>query len=166
MRAALIAVIVVLAVVGFLDSFYLMLAHYEVVDLHSQDVPVGCDLRVGGCDLDARSDAGSIAGIPSALLGTLYFAGLLGLSATRAVTGKWPVPMLMLPALLAGLSFSGYLLNTIASDVGSPCALCLTAHAVNVAACIAIGVSFYGDGSSERAETRLGATLAQRWRSV
>ncbi len=74
---------------------------------------------------------------------SITLAGLAGVRGGATGVG-------LAPLLLAGLSFSGYLLNTIASDVDNPCRLCLIAHAINVAACVMAFASMYLDRVAAR----------------
>ena len=150
MKLILPAAVGILAFAGFADSLYLSLAHFGLVDLQSTPGAVACAIGGSGCQAVLTSESSTVVGIPSAVLGAAYFAAMLGLALTRIVTGKWPLPLLLAPLLLAGLSFSGYLLNTIASDVDNPCRLCLIAHATNVAACVMIFASMYLDGVAPR----------------
>ncbi len=160
----------IFALAGFADSLYLSFAYFGLVNLHATQGVVACAIGGAGCEAVMRSEQATVVGIPSAVLGAAYFAGILGLVVARIVADKWPFPLLLAPLLLVGLSFSGYLLNTIATDMDEPCRLCLIAHAINVAACTTIFVSLYIDGVA----SRLGAALAQhrrpgaqgRWRST
>ena len=170
MRRILPAAVGVFALAGFADSLYLSLAHFGLVDVQSTPGIVACAIGGSGCQAVLTSASSTVAGIPSAVLGAAYFAAMFGLALARIVTGKWPFPLLVAALLFAGLSFSGYLLNTIASDADNPCRLCLIAHAVNVAASVMIFASMYLD----RSVTRPGAVLARhlrpgmrdRWRST
>lgn len=64
--------IIVVAILGFLDASYLTIAHYL-------KVPIPCGL-VQGCDVVTTSVYSEVAGVPVALLGTLYYLAVLVLT--------------------------------------------------------------------------------------
>ncbi len=170
MKRILPVAVIIFALAGFADSLYLSLAHFGLVDLQSTPGAFACAIGGSGCQAALTSELSTIAGVPSAVLGAAYFAAMFGIALARIVTGKWPVPLLLAPLLLAGLSFSGYLLNTIASDVDNPCRLCLIAHAINVVACVMAFASMYLDGVAARLSGGLTQHIRPgargRWRSA
>lgn len=125
-------VIGLLALLGLVDSTYLTLAHYGVINPASLDSTGMCRLATRSCATLAVSKEASIAGIPHALLGTIYFAVLIGAVGIRLFLGKWFLPWEMLGFLIAGLAFSAYLTQELILRLNIPCPFCLTAHAINI----------------------------------
>ena len=125
-------IIGVLALMGMVDSEYLTLAHYRVIDPLSLESVGVCKVSARSCSSLIMSPDASIAGIPHALLGAAYFAVILGAVAIRLLIGRWFAPWEMLGFLLAGLAFSAYLTQELVLRLHVPCPFCLTAHSINV----------------------------------
>ena len=120
-----------LALVGLVDSVYLMLVHFRVVTPISFESSGVCTLSAKSCVNVILSPDASVAGIPHALLGAVYFAVLLGAVGIRFLIGRWFAPIEMFAFLLAGFAFSAYLTQELVLRMHAPCPFCLTAHAAN-----------------------------------
>lgn len=131
MKQAIPYIIVVLALVGLADSTYLTLAHYRVVNPMSMETSGLCKVAVRSCASVVLSPDASIAGIPHAILGAVYFALVLTAALVRVVTGRWFAPWETLAVLIAGLGWSAYLTQELLLRMHIPCPFCLTAHAIN-----------------------------------
>lgn len=124
-------IIGLLALVGFADSVYLTLAHFQVIDPITMESSGVCSLTVGSCLKVILSPKATVAGIPHAVLGAAYFAVLLGAVTIRMMIGRWFAPFEMFAFLLAGFAFSAYLTQELVLRMNAPCPFCLTAHAIN-----------------------------------
>lgn len=93
-----------LALAGMAVSAYLTYTHYA-------DQPVACG-GYGGCDAVQTSEYAILAGIPVALLGVLFCAGLLGLALwwllRLPMAEEW-APVAAFAMTLAGVAFAAYL---------------------------------------------------------
>ena len=93
-----------LALAGMGVSAYLTYTHYA-------DQPVACG-GYGGCDAVQTSEYATLAGIPVALLGTLFCAALLGLAlwwlARLPMAEEW-APVACFGMTLGGVAFAAYL---------------------------------------------------------
>lgn len=121
----------VLALVGFADSMYMTLTHYDVIDAQSLPDSGICTLTDGACERTLTSSGATTLGIPNALLGAGYFAAVIGLASLRLVTGKWIAVIPTAVFLIAGFGFSVYLTHQLIFQMHEPCPFCLTAHTVN-----------------------------------
>lgn len=115
---------IALSLAGLAVSLYLTVSHYSGAAL-------ACAVG-GGCNTVAASPYATLLGVPVALLGTLNYAGILGLS-IAGLTGspefaeRARLGILLLVA--AGLVFSVYLTAISATVIGAYCRWCLTSLA-------------------------------------
>jgi len=93
-----------LAIIGMGVAAYLTYSHYA-------DQPIMC-AGLSGCDAVENSEYSSLAGIPVAVLGMLFCAGLLALALARAarlpLAEEW-APLAAFSMTLAGVAFEAYL---------------------------------------------------------
>jgi uncharacterized membrane protein len=120
-----------LALLGFVDSLYLTLVHFQVVSPITLESSGVCTLAGDSCAKVILSPNASVAGIPHAVLGAAYFAVLLGAVGLRLLIGRWFAPFEMFAFLLAGFAFSAYLTQELVLRMHAPCPFCLTAHVIN-----------------------------------
>lgn len=146
MRYTLPIVICILALAGLADSIYLSLAHFGLVDLHTSAVANVCKIGSGGCEEALTSNQAAVFGIPTALLGAIYFMLFFGAAITRTTFGTWPRPLALGAMMAAGLAFSIYLLHLLFFEMSAPCPYCVAAHGINIAALALCIVSFGQDG--------------------
>lgn len=129
---SLVIVLVVLAFVGFIDAAYLTVYHYlgEVVP---------CAL-VSGCEVVTTSKYATLGPVPIALLGAVYYAGLL-LAALTLLAQSGP-GLIRGIRLVAGVGFAAtlYLIYLQAFVLDAFCLYCLVS-AVTTTAIFA--VSFF-----------------------
>jgi uncharacterized membrane protein len=94
----------VLAMAAMAVAAYLTYSHYA-------DQPIAC-AGLSGCAAVENSEYSTIIGIPVALLGTLFCAGLLALVLARLarlpLTEEW-APLAAFSMTLAGVAFAAYL---------------------------------------------------------
>ena len=121
----------VLALVGFADSMYMTLAHYDVIDAQSLSDSNICTLTDGACEKTLSSSDATTLGIPNAVLGAGYFAAVIGFVSLRLIMGKWIASIPTFAFLIAGFGFSVYLTHQLIFQMHEPCPFCLAAHTVN-----------------------------------
>lgn len=139
-----------LAALGMADSAYLALKQWSVLGTGSPLAAGVCSLEAGVCDVVAKSPEAAIAGIPAPLLGTAYFALILGAAAARIGTGRWPLPPVMVTLLVLGMVYSAYLTYSLLFVMGTPCPYCLAAHGANAALFVAFAISLRIDRGGSR----------------
>ncbi|MGI6294512.1 MAG: vitamin K epoxide reductase family protein [Armatimonadota bacterium] len=132
MKLAIPILIGILAFVGFADSVYLTMAHFGIINPATLEESAVCSLTDNSCEKAATSTSATTAGIPNALLGTVYFAAVLGVVGLRLILGRWFALYPTFAFLLAGLGFSAYLTQELIFKLQQHCPFCLTAHAINV----------------------------------
>jgi uncharacterized membrane protein len=97
-------VLAVLAVAGMGVAAYLAYSHYA-------DQPIAC-AGLSGCAAVENSEYSTIIGIPVAVLGMLFSAGLLALVLARVarlpLAEEW-APLAAFSMTLAGVAFAAYL---------------------------------------------------------
>ncbi len=145
MRRILAPLIGFFGLAGLADSVYLVLQHFGVLVSPPALVASTCELGDGSCVVAARSNVGSIAGIPAPVFGSLYFAAILAMVIVRIRTGRWVLPYASLGFFAAGLAYSGYLLYLMVAVLDQPCPYCLAAHSINVAIFVLFSLSLHLD---------------------
>lgn len=117
---------------GLATSAYLTYSHYA-------DKPTQC-AGIGSCEYVQTSKYSEILGLPVALMGLLFFVGLITLVALRLVLGErqgsWAQP-LAFSMTLGGLAFVSYLTSIELFVIDAICPWCV-ATAVFTAACFAV----------------------------
>ena len=159
MKRTLPALIAVLALAGLADSIYMAAVDLEVAGV---GLPEVCRIGAGSCEAVFDSSQTSVAGLPTAILGAVYFAFILGIAVARVTTGKWFSPLLMTPVLVVGLGLSGYLMYSLVVEMASLCPFCIAAHAINTAIVVLFAVSVYEDGVTSRAAETIRERLRPR----
>ncbi|MHB8870260.1 MAG: vitamin K epoxide reductase family protein [Thermoleophilia bacterium] len=148
LRTAVRIALVLLALVGFLISFYLTLTHYR------NAVPP-CYVTTG-CETVVTSRYAVILGVPLSLIGTLFFALMFYLG-IALVTG--PTPMVLRAydlVAFAGILAAVALFLLQAVVLKAYCSYCLATEAIALllwAGSLVAG-SAGGDGPVERGEGR------------
>lgn len=145
MKRAVNILAAVVALVGLIDSCYLILDHYKLINSKPTLLADVCPLQNGACAIVTESPDSTILGVPYSVLGGAYFAVLLGISLLKLHTGKWPAPRSVITFLAGGLAFSVYLVYIMYYVKGEVCPYCMTAHAANAAFIILFGLSLYED---------------------
>jgi uncharacterized membrane protein len=117
------SVIVVLAILGFIDSAYALHLHY------AKSATSFCDIgETFNCDVVNQSVYSSLFGIPVALIGMLGYVFLGGLAALRRQNPQ--TSGLLLLASSVGLMFALYLTYVEAYLLATWCILCLASLAL------------------------------------
>lgn len=112
-----VVILLVFALVGFTDAFYLTVKHFM------GELPV-CT-AVSGCEEVALSEYSQIAGIPISLLGTIFYTTILILGVAwldlRKMSLLQKLPLLTVPAFI----FSVWLLYLMFAVINALCIYCL-----------------------------------------
>jgi uncharacterized membrane protein len=110
-----------LALAGMAVSAYLTYTHYA-------DQPVACG-GYGGCDAVQTSEYAILAGVPVALLGVLFCAGLLAVAlwwlARLPMAEEW-APVACFAMTLGGVAFAAYLTYVELFVLEAVCIWCVT----------------------------------------
>ena len=145
MKKIIPVIICVLAVIGFADSAYLTLVHYNFVEYGLLLFKSTCNYASGNCETAAKLDQFSLIGIPYSLIGAAYYALIMGVAYLRIHTKKWPVPTLLMGFFFMGLIYSIYLVHLLIFKLQIPCPFCLAAHAINFSIAILYALSLHLD---------------------
>ena len=124
--------VLILALVGFVDSAYYTLIHYGVLGFGSPYMPMICDHKEGVCEMLANTDWASTMGLPNSIYGAAYYVLIAVLAGIRLATGAWPYPKLILAISVAAALSSLYLAWMMVYVVHVLCPLCVTAQAINI----------------------------------
>jgi uncharacterized membrane protein len=124
----------VLAIVGLIDSLYMTLAYYHLINRSPRLFPnVVCPSEGSTCISVVDTPEAHVLGIPNSLLGVGYYAIMLSTASARIALDRW----LFLPAILgiAGIAaaFSLYLAWLLIFRMRTTCVLCFLAQAINLA---------------------------------
>ncbi len=121
------AAVIVIAVVGMLDSAYAAYQHYAVPGESA------CDFNVTvNCDVVNQSEYSEVAGVPVAFIG---LAGYLFFAAVAGMALAWPRfrrrgGYLVLLAALPALAYSLYLTYIEIFVLGAVCPMCMLSLAL------------------------------------
>ena len=128
-------IIMILSIIGLIDSIYLSYLHYLVADgggCPTQNLP-GLD-----CGVVLASEQAKLFGIPVAWLGVLGFIGLFGLSLDRYLNmdlERTYYNTILLPITgLIGTVFGSYLTYAEAFIIHQWCPFCLIAFGLTLGA--------------------------------
>lgn len=125
-------VVMVLGLVGLLDSVYYTLIHYGYMSLGSPLVPIICDKQAGACRTVATSSWASLLGMPNSIFGIGYYLLAMLAAGVRMKAGEWPYHNALKVISIAAAFFSIYLAWALMFRVRALCPLCITAQAINV----------------------------------
>lgn len=125
-------VVIVLGLIGLVDSLYYTFAHYGVMGFGSPLMPVVCDSEKNVCEMLASTNWASVLGIPNSVFGLGYYALVLLAAGARLATGEWMYPRLTAAVALLAAVFSVYLAWLMITQVRAICPLCVTAQSINV----------------------------------
>ncbi|OGI72688.1 hypothetical protein A3J61_00140 [Candidatus Nomurabacteria bacterium RIFCSPHIGHO2_02_FULL_38_15] len=109
-------VFVVISALGFIDATYLTFQHF------SGNIP---PCTIDGCEIVLTSQYATIAGIPVALLGSIYYLTLLILSILFLDSKKVNILRLASYITIAGLGTSLYLVYLMFFVIQAVCQYCL-----------------------------------------
>ena len=125
--------VMILALLGLVDSVYYTLIHYGVMGFGSPYMPMICDHKEGVCQMLANTDWASLLGLPNSIYGAGYYLMIIIFTGIRLASGAWPYPKLILAITLLAAGFSVYLAWIMVYQVHALCPLCVTAQAINIA---------------------------------
>lgn len=115
-------IIFVLAFLGFLDSTYLTILHY-------QNIFPPCSI-INGCEKVVTSQFSSVLGIPLSLLGSIYFALVMIFSIIVLEKRKYKKILFFLAII--GFIISAFLFIVQAFVIHAFCQFCLFSEALSV----------------------------------
>lgn len=125
-------VVLVLGLIGFVDSLYYTLLRYGVLGFHAPLMPIICNHIKGTCEMLAASNWAAILGLPNSIYGMAYY-GLIMLASIRRITnGCWPYPRALLLISLIAAMISIYLAGLMIFHLRAICPLCVTVQAINI----------------------------------
>lgn len=124
--------VLILALLGLVDSVYYTLVHYGAMGFGSPYMPMICTHKEGVCEMLANTDWASTLGLPNSLYGAVYYLLIAVLAGIRLATGAWPYPSLILAVSLLAALFSVYLAWMMIYQVHALCPLCVAAQAINI----------------------------------
>ncbi len=118
-----------LSVIGLLVSAYLVATHY-----FADQVPLACSTGgVVDCEQVTNSAESMVGPLPVAVLGLVWFGGLLVLLAARRWRPSGYLLMVQLALSIAGLASVFYLVYAELFLIGAICLWCTVIHAIVVA---------------------------------
>lgn len=120
------ALLVILALAGLLDALYLTIEHYANISQFCSIV------GVGGCDLVTGSAYATLLGVPIALFGVLYYAGVLVLLLQYRGTGGTRAARLVLTLTGGATLVSLYLAYLQFFVIRALCPFCLVSGAISL----------------------------------
>ncbi len=116
-RRILVIVISAIALIGFYDATYLTVKHF-------QNLTPNCSI-LEGCDVVTTSVYSKIAGIPVALLGSIYYASILALVIAYVDTKKKLFLKMLAHLTWAGLIASAWFVYLQLVVIGAICLYCM-----------------------------------------
>jgi uncharacterized membrane protein len=126
----------ILGFLGFLDSAYLTIEHYKNL------IPP-CTLH--GCDTVLTSSFSMIGPIPLALLGTLFYLGMMILCLLILVEGMKQLLKLYYIGAIWGFIFSAYLFLLQLLIIKSFCQYCLLSEVISTGLLLLAGLKIRED---------------------
>jgi uncharacterized membrane protein len=126
----------ILAFLGFLDSAYLTISHYKNI------IP---PCTIHGCDTVLTSSFSMIGPIPLALLGALFYLGMMVLCLLILVEGMKQVLKLFYIGAIWGFVFSVFLFLLQWLVIKSFCQYCLLSEVIAAGILILAGLKFKKD---------------------
>lgn len=107
---------IVLSAIGFLDATYLTVEHY------GGNVP---PCSIAGCEVVLKSGQSAIAGIPVAVLGSIYYLVILILSIVFLESGKMAILRFASSLTVIGIIASAYFVYLQFFVIGQICQYCM-----------------------------------------
>lgn len=124
--------VIILGLIGLVDSIYYTSAHYGLMGFGSSLMPMVCDSEKNVCEMLASTNYASTMGVPNSLFGIGYYAIVLLAAGIRLATGEWVYPRMLAAIAVLAAVFSVYLAWLMITQVRVICPLCVTAQAINV----------------------------------
>lgn len=128
----IIILVIILALVGFVDSLYFVMVHYGFTDSKPPEIPICPVNEKGTCETAAEAPQSEIFGLPNSIFGLGFYSFVLAAAAARLAFGFWPIPNILAAVSIIAALMSIYLAYTLVFQIKILCPLCFTAHAVNL----------------------------------
>lgn len=136
MRRNLILLILVLAIIGIVDSTYLAIEHYrDTVPPCSTNILVDCGQVL-------RSQYAKILGVPLALLGVVYYFLVTVLISSIIKAGKRLFKQILILVAFFGFIFSLYLMYLQIIVIGSICLYCTLSALISILIFVLTQITF------------------------
>jgi uncharacterized membrane protein len=144
------ALIIVLSLTGLVISIYFTLAYYGRIRKARWVPEILCAREGSSCVTVVQTPYAHVFGVPNSLLGIIYYTSLI-----LCVVADWPPPMdiqyrdtyyvlsptvIFLPFSTATVLLGFYLIYALRRRLHINCPLCYTAHAINLAIFVLLGV--------------------------
>jgi uncharacterized membrane protein len=125
------ALLAILGVLGFLIALYFTLVTYGLMRPDPQFLPRGCRMDEQTCRSIIGTDDARLFGIPNALVGIPFYAGIvwLGMASIDPIDIGYRV---VLMASFATVFVSAYLAYSLIARSKTVCLLCFASHGINV----------------------------------
>lgn len=125
-------VVLLLGLVGLVNSLYLTLVSYEVVKKKPSSTPGLCTPEEESCDEVSTKPESLVLGIPNSVFGMAYYVIISTAAIVRLVTGTWQLMPLLTLVAVGAVIFSLYLAWMLIFRLRVFCRLCFLAHAINI----------------------------------
>lgn len=135
--------ILILSLLGFIDATYLTISHYQ----HA--IPP-CTIS-NGCETVLTSSYATVLGIPTALFGSLYYLGLIGLSLLLLTAPKKIFLNLLLLIAASGAIVSAVLIYIQFGILKTYCQYCVISEIISF---LILGLVFFLHLQSDRQSAR------------
>lgn len=130
---AIAGAIVVVALVGLLDSIYFVAVTYRWMRPDPRWLPNFCRLDGATCARIVDTPYARLLVLPNSVYGAAWYAIAVGAGIMAWSTGTVPVRFPLLVASAGTVLFSAILLWALLFRVRTPCPLCFVGHAANAA---------------------------------
>lgn len=128
--------ILILSIAGFLDSLYMTLVYYGRINPHLSLVPTVTNPENGTCKSVVQTPEARVFGIQNSVLGLAYYVVMFAAAVVRLAVGTWPFFIILTIISVMAALFSIYLAWALIFRLRTPCPLCFTAQAINIAIAI------------------------------
>lgn len=127
------ALLVALSLAGLLDALYFVAVTYRWIQPDAAWLPRVCRMDQATCATIVDTPEARALGLPNALYGLLWYAGVLGAGLTWLATGQLPAAGWLLGVSVGTVLFSAYLAWALLGRLKVACPLCFLGHGINLA---------------------------------
>ena len=124
-------IIVILALVGLVNSLYFTLAYYGRVKKSRWVPEILCARQGSSCVTVLQTSYASVLGVPNTVPGIAYYLLLLGWVAAGDLSVSPWFLRLLIGASVGAVILGFYLMYALRFKLHTHCPLCYTAHAIN-----------------------------------
>lgn len=121
-----------LSIIGFVDSLYFTLIHYNYIGPGSPLVSMTCHAEVGACRAVASTPWAQVFGIPNSVFGMAFYVMIFAASVARMALRVWPALPLLIGTSIVSAAFSIVLAWALVFKMHTLCPLCFTAQTINI----------------------------------